>query len=177
MPFLYGNHVVKAHLGRITEDTPEHQGVVVFSMSDVPLVSINVSVTKGGLTYCKSGFRCDGTVDGRHPEIRSNSNNSISPGWCRWILTRWSMCPQFICTQRFTNLFRKRCSKIHVIFFCDCRYLCNLKWSLYMPENLDSIPSFPPWPYRSAQYIIRIMSMFSKRIIAIPYKSLFLAKS
>jgi ribosome biogenesis protein Nip4 len=38
MPFLYGNHVLKAHLGRITEDTPEHQGVVVFSMSDMPLV-------------------------------------------------------------------------------------------------------------------------------------------
>ena len=38
MPFLYGNHVVKAHLGRITEDTPEHQGVVVFSMNDIPLV-------------------------------------------------------------------------------------------------------------------------------------------
>ncbi|KAI4526352.1 Pre-PUA domain-containing protein [Schizophyllum commune Loenen D] len=37
MPFLYGNHVLKAHLGRITEDTPEHQGVVVYSMSDVPL--------------------------------------------------------------------------------------------------------------------------------------------
>ncbi|KAK4686410.1 60S ribosome subunit biogenesis protein NIP7, partial [Tremellales sp. Uapishka_1] len=37
LPFLYGNHVVKAHLGRITEDTPEHQGVVVFSMSDIPL--------------------------------------------------------------------------------------------------------------------------------------------
>ena len=40
MPFLYGNHVVKAHLGRITEDTPEHQGVVVFSMADVPLVRV-----------------------------------------------------------------------------------------------------------------------------------------
>lgn len=38
MPFLYGNHVVKAHLGRITEDTPEHQGVVVYSMNDTPLV-------------------------------------------------------------------------------------------------------------------------------------------
>ncbi len=38
MPFLYGNHVLKAHLGRITEDTPEHQGVVVFSMNDTPLV-------------------------------------------------------------------------------------------------------------------------------------------
>ncbi|KAL8286580.1 hypothetical protein RQP46_004597 [Phenoliferia psychrophenolica] len=37
MPFLYGNHVVKAHLGKITEDTPEHQGVVVFSMTDIPL--------------------------------------------------------------------------------------------------------------------------------------------
>lgn len=37
MPYLYGNHVVKAHLGRITEDTPEHQGVVVYSMSDQPL--------------------------------------------------------------------------------------------------------------------------------------------
>ncbi|WVQ76547.1 hypothetical protein IAR50_006217 [Cryptococcus sp. DSM 104548] len=37
LPFLYGNHVAKAHLGRITEDTPEHQGVVVYNMSDVPL--------------------------------------------------------------------------------------------------------------------------------------------
>ncbi|CAG8521453.1 9568_t:CDS:2 [Acaulospora colombiana] len=27
----------EAHLGRITEDTPEHQGVVVFSMNDTPL--------------------------------------------------------------------------------------------------------------------------------------------
>ena len=43
MPFLYGNHVVKAHLGRITEDTPEHQGVVVFSMNDTPLVRLIIS--------------------------------------------------------------------------------------------------------------------------------------
>merc|ERR1712087_79259 len=35
--FLYGNHVLKAGLGRITEDTPQYQGVVVLSMSDVPL--------------------------------------------------------------------------------------------------------------------------------------------
>lgn len=39
MSFLYGNHIVKAHLGRITDDTPEHTGVVIFSMSDSPLVS------------------------------------------------------------------------------------------------------------------------------------------
>lgn len=39
LPFLYGNHVVKAHLGRITDDTPEHAGVVVLSMNGVGLVS------------------------------------------------------------------------------------------------------------------------------------------
>ncbi|OQO13760.1 60S ribosome subunit biogenesis protein NIP7 [Rachicladosporium sp. CCFEE 5018] len=37
MPFLYGGHVVKAHVGRWSEDCPEHQGVVVLSMSDTPL--------------------------------------------------------------------------------------------------------------------------------------------
>lgn len=39
MPFLYGGHVVKAHVGRWSEDVPEHQGVVVLSMNDTPLVS------------------------------------------------------------------------------------------------------------------------------------------
>jgi len=37
MSYLYGNHVLKAHLGRITENTPQYQGVVFYSMSDVPL--------------------------------------------------------------------------------------------------------------------------------------------
>ncbi|CAM9939644.1 60S ribosome subunit biogenesis protein NIP7 homolog [Lethenteron reissneri] len=35
--FLYGNHVLKSGLGRITENTPQYQGVVVYSMADVPL--------------------------------------------------------------------------------------------------------------------------------------------
>ena len=35
---MYGNHILKAHLGRITEDTPEHQGVIIYNMSDIPLV-------------------------------------------------------------------------------------------------------------------------------------------
>lgn len=39
MPFLYGGHVVKAHVGRWSEDAPEHAGAVVLSMNDVPLVS------------------------------------------------------------------------------------------------------------------------------------------
>ncbi|CAH1398985.1 unnamed protein product [Nezara viridula] len=35
--FLYGHNVLKSGLGRITENTEKHQGVVVFSMSDLPL--------------------------------------------------------------------------------------------------------------------------------------------
>ncbi len=27
MPFLYGGHILKAHVGRWPEDTPEHQGI------------------------------------------------------------------------------------------------------------------------------------------------------
>lgn len=38
MPYLYGGNVVKAHVGRCSEDCPEHQGVVVYSMNDTPLV-------------------------------------------------------------------------------------------------------------------------------------------
>lgn len=37
MPFLYGGHVVKAHVGRWSEECPEHQGVLVLNMKDVPL--------------------------------------------------------------------------------------------------------------------------------------------
>ncbi|XP_021753377.1 60S ribosome subunit biogenesis protein NIP7 homolog [Chenopodium quinoa] len=37
MSFLYGNAVLKAHLGRITEDINAGDGIVVYSMSDVPL--------------------------------------------------------------------------------------------------------------------------------------------
>lgn len=38
--FLYGHNILKSGLGRITESTTQYQGVIVFSMSDVPLVSI-----------------------------------------------------------------------------------------------------------------------------------------
>ena len=37
MQYLYGNHVLKSGLGRITEATPAYTGVVVYSMTDVPL--------------------------------------------------------------------------------------------------------------------------------------------
>ncbi|GME91907.1 hypothetical protein B5S28_g2123 [[Candida] boidinii] len=37
MPFLYGNNVLKAHVGKMSEDIPEHAGVIIFSMSETPL--------------------------------------------------------------------------------------------------------------------------------------------
>ncbi|KAJ5894718.1 60S ribosome subunit biogenesis protein NIP7 [Penicillium taxi] len=37
MPWLYGGNALKAHIGRWSEDCPEHTGVVVFSMDDKPL--------------------------------------------------------------------------------------------------------------------------------------------
>lgn len=37
MSFLYGNHVLKGGLGKITDSINQNDGVVVFSMSDVPL--------------------------------------------------------------------------------------------------------------------------------------------
>ena len=35
--FLYGNHVTKQGLGRITDAAPQHGGVVVFNLQDAPL--------------------------------------------------------------------------------------------------------------------------------------------
>lgn len=49
--FLYGNHILKAGMGRITEDTPQYQGVVVFSMTDTPL---GFGVTARSTEECRS---------------------------------------------------------------------------------------------------------------------------
>jgi len=35
--FLYGNHVMKSGLARVTENTSQYQGVVVYSNNDLPL--------------------------------------------------------------------------------------------------------------------------------------------
>ncbi|KAH1660894.1 hypothetical protein KXX65_003789 [Aspergillus fumigatus] len=37
MPYLYGSNVVKAHVGRWSEDIPEHTGVLVYDSNDTPL--------------------------------------------------------------------------------------------------------------------------------------------
>ena len=35
--FLYGNHILKTHIARITEDTPGNSGIVVKNINDVPI--------------------------------------------------------------------------------------------------------------------------------------------
>jgi 60S ribosome subunit biogenesis protein NIP7 len=37
MTFLYGNHIVKNGLARMTEQTPQYAGVVVYNLQDIPL--------------------------------------------------------------------------------------------------------------------------------------------
>jgi len=37
MSFLYGHNITKAGLARITEDTPQYAGVVVYNMNGIPL--------------------------------------------------------------------------------------------------------------------------------------------
>lgn len=35
--FLYGNHIKKAQVGRMTEGIEKYKGVIVYSMNDLPL--------------------------------------------------------------------------------------------------------------------------------------------
>ena len=37
MSFLYGNHITKTGVARMTEDIPQYGGVLVLSMSNIPL--------------------------------------------------------------------------------------------------------------------------------------------
>ena len=37
MSFIYGNHVLKAQVLRITENAPQYHGVIVYNQQDVPL--------------------------------------------------------------------------------------------------------------------------------------------
>lgn len=35
--FLYGHHVIKSHIERMSEDTPTHAGIVIYNIKDVPI--------------------------------------------------------------------------------------------------------------------------------------------
>lgn len=76
MPFMYGGNVVKAHIGRWSEDCPEHQGVVVFNMDDTPLVCI---LPKLGFSteLTETGLWCHGEIDCRDSETGPNGHYGV----------------------------------------------------------------------------------------------------
>jgi len=37
MSFIYGNHVLKAQVSRVTENAPQYHGVIVYNQQDIPL--------------------------------------------------------------------------------------------------------------------------------------------
>jgi len=50
---------VKAHVGRGSEDCPEHQGVIVYSMNDNPLAfRVTAKSTQGGRRLDPTGITC-----------------------------------------------------------------------------------------------------------------------
>ena len=50
MSYLYGKHVIKSGLARITDGTPQYAGVIVYNMSDIPL---GFGVAAQSTDHCK----------------------------------------------------------------------------------------------------------------------------
>lgn len=50
MSFLYGNHITKSGLARMTESVPQYAGVIVYNMSDIPL---GFGVAAQSTDYCQ----------------------------------------------------------------------------------------------------------------------------
>lgn len=101
MPFLYGNHVLKAHLGRMTEDIPEHQGVVVYGMNDIPLVSYMVfgSSLFPSQMFPRVGIRGYLTVNSGYTKIGPDS-------YCRFSSSVRSSRLSLVSLLRFFTSFR-----------------------------------------------------------------------
>ena len=98
MPFLYGGNVLKAHIGRWSEDCPEHQGVVVCSMDDKPLVRLkplkllHISNGKDVLMLFCTGLWYHRSVNCRGEKTRAYGYNGVQAGR-RWRISERSMCP------------------------------------------------------------------------------------
>eukprot|EP00731_Ephydatia_muelleri_P015464 Em0008g1184a len=63
--FLYGNHVLKSGLSRVTENVPQYQGVVIYSMSDMPLGFGGSSQDHPGVQTRRPQHHCS-AAPGRH---------------------------------------------------------------------------------------------------------------
>ena len=92
MPFLYGNHVLKAHVGRMSEDIEQYSGVVIYNMADVPLVHTlgRARVHRSPLTTAlgtrrlrtrrPAGIWRRVPLDRRVPQARANRHRRVPSG-------------------------------------------------------------------------------------------------
>lgn len=71
--FLYGHHIIKSGLARVSDDTPQYAGVVVMNMNDIPLVSFPFS-----FLFKILGFWCRRKVYITNEEYRSYDYRWIS---------------------------------------------------------------------------------------------------
>lgn len=96
--FLYGNHILKSGLGRITESTTQYQGVVVYSMADVPLVSDGVRAGQG-IEWADGVAKSliTGLTLGRALEWQPNPRRSAGrwTPWRLWCSTRQTLGSTF----------------------------------------------------------------------------------
>ena len=37
MPFLYGNHILKHHIAKMSDNIPQYAGLVILNLKDMPL--------------------------------------------------------------------------------------------------------------------------------------------
>ena len=54
-PYLYGDHIVKAHVGRMSEDTPEHQDAMIYAMNHTALEPLSRSSSLS-TAHCPTAF-------------------------------------------------------------------------------------------------------------------------
>ncbi|KAG7561818.1 hypothetical protein FFLO_02719 [Filobasidium floriforme] len=148
LPFLYGNHVVKAHLGRITEDTPEHQGVVVFSMSDTPLgFGVTARSTVDTRKLDPTGiivFHQADVGEYLRDEVRAGIRNSLSCRFLTLLVFTFYRTPCFECRKKGFSLdtVSPETSLVHssasVSVSCTAIYV----WYRVQPQVFAS---FEPW--------------------------------
>jgi hypothetical protein len=71
---LYGNHVLKSHIARITEDTPQYSGVIIYNINDVALgFGTSAKSMKDALAIINDGIGATSTaVDQKITQINLN---------------------------------------------------------------------------------------------------------
>lgn len=59
MSYLYGNNILKSHMSKMSEDVPEHEGIIVMNMSELPLgFAVSAKSSTGCAALDPLGIAC-----------------------------------------------------------------------------------------------------------------------